>query len=79
MTKVPATGRSLRFTLLLTETIVHAYAEAALLKKGSPEWFKALMKCKEGTALGISIVATSAQKTRQAEPEAMAIYMEQVR
>lgn len=78
MTKAPATGRSLRFTLMLTGTIVHACAEAALLKKRSSEWFKALMKCKEGTALGISIVATSAQKTRQAEPEAMAIFMEQV-
>jgi hypothetical protein len=79
MTKAPAPGRSLRFTLILTGTIVHAYAEAALIKKGSPEWFKALMKGKEGIALGISIVATSALETRHAEPEAMAIYMEQVR
>lgn len=39
MTKAPATGRSLRFTLMLTGTIVHACAEAALLKKGSSAWF----------------------------------------
>jgi hypothetical protein len=49
------------------------------LKKGPPEWFKALMECKEGTALGVSIVVTSAQETRRAELEAMAIYMEQIR
>ena len=79
MTKVPATGRSLRFILILTGTIIHAYTEAGSSKKRYLEWFKALMKCKQGTALGISIVATLAQKTRHAQPEVMAIFMEQVR
>jgi hypothetical protein len=53
--------------------------EAKSIKRGSPEWFEGLMKCKEGTALGISISAIAGLKTRHPEEEAVSRYMENVR
>jgi hypothetical protein len=47
--------------------------QADFIERCSMEWFEALMKCKEDTALGIPIVATLNKNTRHAEPEAMAM------